>query len=78
MLSGVVVVMFCLYLLVSAFYFSVCKSCIVKYLHHNVTCPKCGGVIHQSHPLNYIRYDGMHTHIDTYTHACIDTPTDTE
>ncbi|KAK2154233.1 hypothetical protein LSH36_274g06029 [Paralvinella palmiformis] len=34
-----------------------CKSCIVKYLQRNVTCPKCGGVIHQSHPLNYISHD---------------------
>ncbi len=35
--------------------FSVCKSCIVKYLEKNNKCPKCELVIHQSHPLNYIR-----------------------
>lgn len=35
---------------------TVCKSCIVKYLEENVTCPKCQLVIHQSHPLNYIRW----------------------
>ncbi|ESO02566.1 hypothetical protein HELRODRAFT_186448 [Helobdella robusta] len=34
-----------------------CKSCIVKFLEENNTCPKCGLVIHQSHPLNYISHD---------------------
>ena len=34
----------------------VCKSCIVKYLASNNTCPVCNVIIHQSHPLNYIRW----------------------
>uniref|UniRef100_A0A0L8H944 RING-type domain-containing protein n=1 Tax=Octopus bimaculoides TaxID=37653 RepID=A0A0L8H944_OCTBM len=32
-----------------------CKSCLVQYLDDNNTCPTCEIVIHQSHPLNYIR-----------------------
>ena len=35
---------------------SVCKSCLVRYLEEHNTCPKCGILIHQSHPMNYIRY----------------------
>ncbi|VDK70934.1 unnamed protein product [Dibothriocephalus latus] len=35
----------------------VCKSCIVNYLAANNTCPVCGILIHQSHPLNYISAD---------------------
>uniref|UniRef100_A0A183SU26 RING-type domain-containing protein n=1 Tax=Schistocephalus solidus TaxID=70667 RepID=A0A183SU26_SCHSO len=35
----------------------VCKSCIVNYLTANNTCPVCGILIHQSHPLNYISAD---------------------
>jgi len=36
-----------------------CKSCIVKHLNSedNNTCPQCEEVIHQSHPLNYIKFD---------------------
>jgi len=36
-----------------------CKSCIVKHLNSedNNTCPQCDDVIHQSHPLNYIKFD---------------------
>ena len=34
-----------------------CKSCIVKHLEDNNTCPECEDVIHQSHPLDYIAYD---------------------
>jgi len=34
-----------------------CKSCIVKFLEDNNTCPECKIVIHQSHPLNYISFD---------------------
>uniref|UniRef100_A0A0X3Q174 Polycomb group RING finger protein 3 n=1 Tax=Schistocephalus solidus TaxID=70667 RepID=A0A0X3Q174_SCHSO len=34
-----------------------CKSCIVNYLTANNTCPVCGILIHQSHPLNYISAD---------------------
>lgn len=37
------------------FYFAVCKSCIVGYLKKEKNCPKCDILIHQSHPLNYIR-----------------------
>lgn len=36
---------------------SVCKSCLVKHLEENNTCPTCGNVIHQSHPLQYISFD---------------------
>lgn len=36
---------------------SVCKSCLVKHLEENNTCPRCGNVIHQSHPLQYISFD---------------------
>uniref|UniRef100_A0A2I3S581 Polycomb group ring finger 3 n=1 Tax=Pan troglodytes TaxID=9598 RepID=A0A2I3S581_PANTR len=31
-----------------------CRSCLVKYLEENNTCPTCRIVIHQSHPLQYI------------------------
>lgn len=34
-----------------------CKSCIVKHLSDNNTCPRCSNVIHQSHPLHYISFD---------------------
>lgn len=34
-----------------------CKSCLVKHLEEQNTCPTCAIVIHQSHPLNYIAYD---------------------
>jgi len=36
-----------------------CKSCIVKHLNtdDNNTCPQCDEVIHQSHPMNYIKFD---------------------
>ncbi|KAK3095844.1 hypothetical protein FSP39_019915 [Pinctada imbricata] len=34
-----------------------CKSCLVKYFEDHNTCPKCGILIHQSHPLNYISHD---------------------
>ncbi|VDL18585.1 unnamed protein product [Hymenolepis diminuta] len=34
-----------------------CKSCIVKHLATKNTCPECGIIIHQSHPLNYISAD---------------------
>lgn len=37
--------------------FPVCKSCLVKHLEENSTCPACDSVIHQSHPLNYISFD---------------------
>lgn len=36
---------------------SVCKSCLVKHLEENNTCPTCSIVIHQSHPLQYISFD---------------------
>lgn len=35
----------------------VCKSCLVKHLEENNTCPTCEIVIHQSHPLQYISFD---------------------
>lgn len=34
-----------------------CKSCVVKHLEENNTCPACQIVIHQSHPLQYISFD---------------------
>ncbi|XP_040078879.1 polycomb group RING finger protein 3 isoform X2 [Ixodes scapularis] len=34
-----------------------CKSCLVKHLEDNNTCPTCEIVIHQSYPLQYISYD---------------------
>ncbi|XP_063708385.1 polycomb group RING finger protein 3 [Culicoides brevitarsis] len=34
-----------------------CKSCLVKHLEENNTCPSCLSIIHQSHPLNYISFD---------------------
>jgi len=34
-----------------------CKSCLVKHLEENNTCPECDLVIHQSHPLQYISFD---------------------
>ncbi|CAB0015660.1 unnamed protein product [Nesidiocoris tenuis] len=34
-----------------------CKSCLVKHLEENNTCPTCQIVIHQSYPLQYISFD---------------------
>ena len=34
-----------------------CKSCIVKHLEDNNTCPECDDLIHQSHPLDYVAFD---------------------
>nr|XP_054766264.1 polycomb group RING finger protein 3-like [Lytechinus pictus] len=34
-----------------------CKSCLVKYLEENNTCPTCRILIHQSHPLTYVGFD---------------------
>lgn len=34
----------------------VCRSCIVKYLRQHNYCPTCKITLHQSHPMNYIRY----------------------
>lgn len=34
-----------------------CKSCLVKHLEENNTCPTCSIIIHQSHPLQYISHD---------------------
>lgn len=34
-----------------------CRSCLVKFLLENNTCPACGLLIHQSHPLHYISHD---------------------
>ncbi|XP_050520826.1 polycomb group RING finger protein 3 isoform X2 [Daktulosphaira vitifoliae] len=34
-----------------------CKSCLVKHLEENNSCPTCQIVIHQSHPLQYISFD---------------------
>ncbi|KAL4231795.1 Polycomb group RING finger protein 3 [Mactra antiquata] len=34
-----------------------CRSCLVKFLLESNTCPRCGILIHQSHPLNYISHD---------------------
>ncbi|XP_026475899.1 polycomb group RING finger protein 3-like isoform X2 [Ctenocephalides felis] len=34
-----------------------CKSCLVKHLEENNSCPTCTIVIHQSHPLQYISFD---------------------
>jgi len=34
-----------------------CKSCIVKHLEEDTTCPTCEIQIHQSYPLNYIAHD---------------------
>lgn len=49
----------------------VCRSCLVKYLEENNTCPTCRIVIHQSHPLQYIgwvrNHRKVHTHKRTHT-----------
>lgn len=37
--------------------FLVCKSCLLKHLEEDNTCPKCLILIHQSHPTQYISYD---------------------
>ncbi|XP_050499446.1 polycomb group RING finger protein 3 [Diabrotica virgifera virgifera] len=34
-----------------------CKTCLVKHLEENNTCPTCSIVIHQSHALQYISFD---------------------
>lgn len=39
------------------FFYLVCKSCLVKHLEENNSCPTCQIVIHQSHPLQYISFD---------------------
>ncbi|XP_043920417.1 polycomb group RING finger protein 3 [Protopterus annectens] len=41
----------------SVHFFHICRSCLVKYLEENNTCPTCRIVIHQSHPLQYIGHD---------------------
>ena len=40
-----------------SFLIAVCKSCLVKHLEENNTCPTCNIMIHQSHPLQYISFD---------------------
>lgn len=47
----------CHSILIHSHLISVCKSCLVKHLEENNTCPRCGNVIHQSHPLQYISFD---------------------
>lgn len=46
-------------LLIPTYFYSiaVCKSCLVKHLEENNTCPSCNIMIHQSHPLQYISFD---------------------
>jgi len=34
-----------------------CKTCIVKHLDDNNSCPQCNSPIHHSHPKDYIRLD---------------------
>ncbi|KAI3385572.1 hypothetical protein SNEBB_008550 [Seison nebaliae] len=34
-----------------------CKSCIVNHLNENNFCPNCDEIIHESHPMHYIRFD---------------------
>lgn len=55
----------------------VCRSCLVKYLEENNTCPTCRIVIHQSHPLQYIGWVRNHrkvrTHTNAHTHSLIHT-----
>lgn len=34
-----------------------CKTCIVKHLDENNSCPQCNSPIHHSHPKDYIRLD---------------------
>lgn len=51
-----------------------CRSCLVKYLEENNTCPTCRIVIHQSHPLQYIGWvrnhrKAAHTHKRAHTHS---------
>ncbi|EPY86093.1 polycomb group RING finger protein 3 [Camelus ferus] len=42
-----------------------CRSCLVKYLEENNTCPTCRIVIHQSHPLQYIGGSGPGPRLST-------------
>ena len=46
-----------LYFVIYMIFIPVCKSCLVKHLEENTTCPSCNMVIHQSHPLQYISFD---------------------
>lgn len=34
-----------------------CKSCLLKHLKQNNTCPQCNSVIHENRPLDYISHD---------------------
>jgi len=45
------------YIIIIIFFNIVCKSCLVKNLEENNSCPTCQIVIHQSHPLQYISFD---------------------
>lgn len=43
--------------LIYIIFFSVCRSCIVKYLERNKYCPICDVLVHKSKPLSNIRPD---------------------
>lgn len=37
-------------------YFSVCRTCIIHYLHTSNYCPVCEVLVHKKRPLEHIRY----------------------
>lgn len=39
--------------------FPVCKSCIVQHFEDSNDCPKCGIQVHETNPLEMLRYDFM-------------------
>lgn len=39
--------------------FSVCKSCIVQHFEDSNDCPKCGIQVHETNPLEMLRYDSL-------------------
>ena len=44
-----------IYLFIYLFFFSVCRSCIVKYLQASYHCPVCDVEVHKTKPLLNIR-----------------------
>lgn len=39
--------------------FPVCKSCIVQHFEDSNDCPKCGIQVHETNPLEMLRYEFM-------------------
>jgi len=40
-------------------FLAVCKSCIVQHFEESNDCPKCGIQVHETNPLEMLRWDGV-------------------